>query len=133
MVKEEYIQVAVKQALRSSLTQKHGAVVIKDNKIIAEGFNRYVQSCSIKTKGVKLSIHAEKDALSKCSDTDLVGTSLIVVRISPDGKLIMSKPCQNCQKFIERKRVSVVYYSYSILPKKKNTNSKRSFKSNYIN
>lgn len=118
MVKEEYILEATNQALKSPLSKKHGAIVIKDNKILAKGFNRYIEACSMKSSRKKLSVHAEKDALSKVSKSDLVGTMLIVVRISPEGDLIMSKPCLNCQKFIKRMRVSTVYYSFSILPKK---------------
>jgi len=118
MVREEYILEAISQALKSPLLRKHGAIVIKDNRVIARGFNRYIEACSIESKRRKLSIHAEKDALSKVSNGDLVGTILIVIRISPKGDLIMSKPCLNCQKYIKRKKISVTYYSFSELTKK---------------
>ena len=118
MVRTKYIELATIQANKSSLQRKHGAVVVKGNNVIATGYNRYIEPCGKYSNLRKLSIHAEKDALSKCSEEQLVGATLIVIRISPIGELIMSKPCKDCSRYIKRKRISVVYYSYSILPKK---------------
>lgn len=112
---EHIIDCAKAEARKSPvLKSKHGAVVVsKRGIILAKGYNRNVLSCASRKR---LSIHAEVDALSQCSPKDLKGATLVVIRLSPllegtTGRLGTSRPCESCQRYIERRGIERVLYS----------------------
>lgn len=92
--------------------QRHGCVIVKDDEIIAEGFNH---------KDIHLShsfsIHAEVSALLKLGKKNrkfMSQCDLYVVRIGRDSMgnpLKYSKPCQDCMKAIQKAGVRKVFYS----------------------
>ena len=52
----KYLDIAKNEALKSELTNKHGCVIVRKNKVIAKGYNKYnneFKHC--------FSIHAEMD------------------------------------------------------------------------
>ena len=109
---EQYVEAAKEQARKSPMAQKHGAVIVKNNKIIATGYNRYIEqekACR------RISMHAEKDALTNCNQSDLKGAVLYIVRMNPEGELLMSKPCKSCTNYINRlsPKLAGIYYSCS--------------------
>ena len=106
---QEFIDIAKRNALRSPLTQKHGAVLFADGKVICEGYNKMLSD--------RYSIHAEVDVLLKARkkyNSNLPKCDLIVVRITGRKNcLAMSKPCERCAKIIEECGVNRAYYSCS--------------------
>ena len=113
--RQQYLlQYAAKVAQKSSMEQKHGAVIVVDNEIIATGFNyHYEHMCH------KNSIHAEVDALINVKGRRrnlLTYAEMYVVRIgtkSMDCPLKYSRPCCDCQKAIKKYGIRKVYYSTS--------------------
>jgi len=104
----------MKQAAKSPMGFRHGAVIVKKGNIVARGYNRYVLTCVYS----RLTIHAEVDAIGNCSPHDLYGATLYVVCIGLKNEILrMSKPCRSCTKKIERSTLGGVYYSnaYSTL------------------
>ncbi len=103
---------AAKNALKSDVTHKHGAILVQDNRIISEGYNR-VYNCHDHI----YSIHAEVDVIGRAKKmlkTTLFNAELYVVRIgkaSMDNCLKYSKPCKNCANYIIRNGIRRVYYS----------------------
>jgi|APGre2960657423_1045063.scaffolds.fasta_scaffold135940_1 deoxycytidylate deaminase len=99
-------------AENSVMNHRHGAVVIHDGKVVAEGYNH--ESSGMKHQ---FSIHAEVDALSKVrklSKAFLAECEMIVVRIGPQtfkNALKLSMPCTRCKNYIERLGIRKVYYS----------------------
>ena len=59
----KYINIAIKEAMKSVVTMKHGCVIVKRKKIIATGHNKYTNT-NFKDY---FSLHAEIDALNKCT------------------------------------------------------------------
>jgi hypothetical protein len=62
-----------------------------------------------------ISIHAEIGVLRNIkfvSKKIIKKMHLIVIRVTPDGKLASSKPCNNCIKYI--RKLGILYISYSI-------------------
>lgn len=105
-----YLDEATKTAHKSSMTHQHGCVIVSDTgDIIACGFNKNVNfMCH------QFSIHAEADAISKLKKIMLLNVSMYIVRISPAGIFLKySKPCNNCQKLIQKCGIKRVYYSTS--------------------
>lgn len=120
----EYVIEAVKISYKSNMRSKHGSIIVKNGKIIAQGYNRYVGinwSHNNEVKGRnsgKYSIHAEEDALHKVDPMKLSGASMYVIRwgSDPDDPLFMnSMPCMKCEKKIrkamERFGLKNVFYS----------------------
>lgn len=110
-----YLERAAQIASKSTMTHKHGAVLVKDGVIVCEGVNHYFsQMCH------QYSVHAEVDALKKAKKKFKQFTSdmeMYVVRIGPeafDYCLKYSKPCENCQKAIEKSGLKKVYYSTNV-------------------
>lgn len=109
----EFLIQAKREANKSNLTQKHGCVIVYNNKIIAKGYNSICNFDKMK------SIHAEIDALNylnrifKLKDKKLrKKCNLYVVRIKKcDDTLKMSKPCNNCASKIVKSNIGTVYYS----------------------
>lgn len=105
-----FISVAAKIAEKSTMQQKHGAVIVYKNKIIATGFNH---TCDYMNSNY--SIHAEVAAISQIfyNKQLLELCDIYVVRIAPafNNCLKNSKPCKNCTKFINKYKLRNTYYS----------------------
>jgi len=104
----DIISYAMEVANKSANKYKHNAVLVKNNKIIATGYNKYVQTCYA-TKCI--TIHAEIDAISNCNPSILPECILYVVRVNSNNELTYSKPCLRCQRYIIRKKIKTTYYS----------------------
>ena len=109
-----YFDIAANIAKNSNMFQKHGAVIVYKKTIISTGYNSY--SYNSKTN---FSIHAEIVAINnaiKNSNKELLCYSkLYIVRIAPESKskyiLKYSKPCLNCQKYINKFNIKKIFYS----------------------
>lgn len=103
-----YLDIAAKNALKSPMGHKHGAIVVYRGKIIGSGYNYYISS---------FSIHAEVAAISNIKGKYkrfLQECELYVVRIGPDkfnNPLKYSKPCCNCQNTIRKYNIKKAFYS----------------------
>lgn len=110
--RREYLQIAGEIALKSSMRSKHGAVLVKNGEIIAEGYNYdYNQD----TYHGHYSVHAEVNVLLQARNKkilDLSDTDLYVVRVSKaTGNFMLSKPCKNCTRMSIKYGIRCVYYS----------------------
>jgi deoxycytidylate deaminase len=109
-----YFDIAANIAKNSNMFQKHGAVIVYKKTIIATGYNSY--SYNSKTN---FSIHAEivaiNNAIKNCNKELLCYSKLYIVRIAPESKskyiLKYSKPCLNCQKYINKFNIKKIFYS----------------------
>lgn len=102
-----HIRVAIEEALKSGLTNKHGAVIVKRNKIISKGHNRFNWSPHKEFSG-KWSLHAEIDAINNIGDRKkLRNADIYVVRLAFDIDkckfyLRYSAPCDECYKKLKK-------------------------------
>jgi hypothetical protein len=82
--------------------QQHYAELYKRNKLMASSRNRV----GTRSRGCGWSdstLHAERAVVKRFGDvSQLHGCILIVVRINKKGELLNSKPCADCQKFLEK-------------------------------
>jgi len=83
-------------------THYHQAVLVRRNKILSIGHN----SVGSRSKGVGFShqtIHAERAVVRNLGDISLLrGATLYVYRYNAHDKLLDSKPCSECQIFLEK-------------------------------
>lgn len=106
-----FLEKASEVALKSNMQQKHGAIVVYKNKILASGYN---ERCDYLNDNY--SIHAEVAAISKLfyNKKLLELCDIYVVRIAGeafDNCLKNSKPCKSCTNFIKKYNLKNIYYS----------------------
>lgn len=111
-VTPELLFTAVQQAQKSNQHYRHGSVIFdKRGNIISKGYNIKKEVPELKRYGYRYCfLHAESHALLKADPSDLVGSSLLVLRVNPT-KLSSSKPCNACASMISETGIRWVYYS----------------------
>lgn len=94
-------------AFKSNMRHKHAAAII-DTKGNAIAF-----SYNTPNKAIKGSTHAEIACINKYLHSYVPRGHkidyLIVIRINPKGKLVNSKPCNNCTKTLKNLGIDVVH------------------------
>jgi deoxycytidylate deaminase len=115
--KQIYIDIATEQAEKSVVKFKHGACIVKKNKVIGVGFNlsSYCLGTNWENENhmKSTSIHAELSAIINTPKHRLKNSVLYVVRINDKGDLNDSKPCNSCMNNIRKYKIKLVYYSVS--------------------
>lgn len=110
-----YLSVARYLAGKSKAKKKHGAIVVKANRVLGVGYNKdRNHPLSISEEHIKdhASIHAEVDAI-KDAKWNVKGATLYVARVNNHGKDRESKPCQRCKIIIEESEIKRVIYTES--------------------
>jgi deoxycytidylate deaminase len=107
---------AITLAKKSTMNQRHGAIIVKNGEIIGEGYNQHTTYMSH-----SFSCHAEVSAilsLKKKTKKYLEDATMIVVRISnhtmSPQHLKMSKPCEKCTQEIIKHGIRKIFYSTNI-------------------
>lgn len=113
----EILEVAFKEAQKSTMQFKHGAVLVQGNRILGTCHNYSSKKKSFHGP-TPFSMHAEVGALMKTifhsrkqikKNRGLI--RLYVIRVTNAGKVLNSKPCSNCQRMMKKFGVDCVYYS----------------------
>ena len=83
-------------------TNFHYAEIYRRNKLLASSRN----SIGTRSRGCgwsNQSLHAERAVVKRLGDvSQLRGCVLVVVRLNKHGETQGSKPCKDCQKFLEK-------------------------------
>lgn len=106
-----WLNMATKIAHKSRERQRHGAVVVKNGNIVSVGHNKMVNHPNILgefTKN-KASLHAEVAALRNVKNPQ--GCTIFVSRVMKSGEVGLSKPCPECQEYIDSVGVKKVIYT----------------------
>ena len=112
-MKPSILNRAIHEAEKSTHHFRVGAVIFQKKIIISSGHNYRLKS--IKNhhpmfRKRKNSVHAEVDAIIRAK-TNLKGSSILVIRLSANGELALSKPCEYCMTYIEHVGIRDIYYS----------------------
>ena len=112
-----YLSIALAVAQRSTcLRRQYGAVIVKNDEIIATGYNGSprgeqnccdVEYCWREANSVPhgeryeacKSVHAEQNAIISASRKDMIGSVLYLAGIE-NGKVITATPCDICRRMI---------------------------------
>ncbi len=108
--KSDLESLLIKTALKSNMQHKHACAITFHNKIISIGYNRYnlnykdIYSCNCcEYKHNKYSIHAEKDAIMKIKDKNILKDCRIyIIRINNNLNIIQGEPCEMCYKLLNK-------------------------------
>ena len=73
-----------------------------------------IVKCSICNGDKPFSVHAEEMCIlraNKIMNFDFYNSTLVVVRINKNNKLMPCTPCQYCQEMIHKFRIGTIYFS----------------------
>lgn len=102
--------------MRVHNTEFHTATIRRRNKIIATSRN----TLGTRSRGCgwdDQSLHAERAVVKRLGDvSQLRGCTLEVIRLNKSGEVRNSKPCENCEIFLQKcmKEYGLRKYIYSI-------------------
>ena len=102
-----YKQLVEITATRSSCKKLHvGCILVKDNRIISQGYNGYLPGAPheqvIRDGHEVATIHAEQNALCDCSKRG--------VSCNEASAYITHYPCLNCMKLLVASGIKKIYY-----------------------
>ena len=109
----------IKQAMKSPMKKKYGAILMYRNKIISVGYNYDTHISTKKYTSDYLpnvySIHAEQDCINKVKNKTLLKKSiLILVCLGSGNKLKSCEPCCMCSHIIKKYKIRKVVSIYPI-------------------
>lgn len=126
---EYYLNIAKAVSKRSTcLRRQYGAVIVKDDEIIATGYNGSPRGetnccdlnfCKREQEGHKhndgdysscSSVHAEQNAIISASRKDMIG-SILYLYGEQDGEPVTAEPCPICERLIKNAGIQVVICS----------------------
>lgn len=109
---QSFLNMAYTLAEASEVDKRHGAVIVKNGRVMSLGINKW------RNKGLEqehaywldiLTVHAERDALSRVSDAR--GAVVYIARVGKEGERLMSRPCWRCMKALAEAGVKRVIYT----------------------
>jgi len=112
------IDVAVSEARKSTYEHRVGCVIFKKSRVVSRGHNYSLKKrkkLNPRFQKWKGSVHAEVDAIINAR-TELKGCDLLVVRINRKDEFRLSRPCKECQKYIEHVNIRKIFYSINNYP-----------------
>ena len=109
-----FLNLAIKIASSSTMRHQHGCVVVRSGRVLSIGINTSrnhpVQTETHRIK-IDCGLHAEVAAIKKCKNPS--GATLYVARVNKSGEPRLSRPCQNCQEYIELSGIKHVIFTNS--------------------
>lgn len=110
---KSFLSLAVKQAAASELHQQHGAVIVKNRRVLSVGINKQKNADIVTPHAINraeyFTVHAEIDAINRCANTE--GATIYIARVNKNGEERFSRPCDNCAKAIREAGIRVVIYT----------------------
>lgn len=121
-----YLGIAEAVSKRSTcLRRKYGAVIVKNDEIIATGYNgspRGEMNCCDKgtckreelnvPKGERyelcVAVHAEQNAIISADRNKMIGATMYITGIENDGSYANPSPCLICEKLIKNAGITDV-------------------------
>jgi dCMP deaminase len=108
--KEYFKQIVTVTATRSPCERLQvGCILVKDNRIIAQGYNGFLPGCPHVSKVVnnheQATVHAEQNAITDCAKRG--------VSCNTADAYITHYPCVNCMKLLCASGIQNIYYIHN--------------------
>jgi len=107
-----FLDLASKMAETSEVENRHGAVLVKNGRVLALGINKWRNkdlNCGREKYQAVLTTHAEIDALSRVANPE--GAVLYIARVGLAGEARISRPCSRCMAVIEKLGIKRIIYT----------------------
>jgi deoxycytidylate deaminase len=106
-----FLSLAMELSLKSDMKQKHGAVIVRSGRVLAQGWNLMKNDPNnVSDEHAKrfCSTHAEGMAIARCKKA--AGATIYIAR-NKSGNARHSKPCDGCALAINLAGISRVVYT----------------------
>lgn len=105
--REYFKQLVTLTATRSPCSRLHvGCLLVKDNRIIAQGYNGFLPGCphvsKMRDNHEQATIHAEQNTIADCAKRG--------ISCNGANAYITHYPCVNCMKLLCASGVKTIYY-----------------------
>jgi deoxycytidylate deaminase len=95
---------------KSNMNSKYACAIVYRNKIISIGINRYkIFEITSDYETNKYSIHAEKDAIMKVKDKNILKYCKIYIVKIKNGQLEQGIPCPMCYNLLKKYNINKIY------------------------
>ena len=118
MYNKELIKLLIDTAMKSNMNHKYGCAIIFRNKIISTGYNYYklyngkIYNNLYQYEQNKFSIHAEKDAIQKIKNKNILkNCKIYIIRIKNDIYNLNFEegtPCSMCNNLLQKYKLKYV-------------------------
>ncbi|MFF6984676.1 hypothetical protein ACFZAV_45235 [Streptomyces sp. NPDC008343] len=88
-----FIDLAIRQAMRSSCRYRMGAILARGNRVLAAGPNVFRNAANVDFRNA--TFHAEETVLRRARRT--TGAVVYIARVNAAGNPMMAAPCRRCQ------------------------------------
>lgn len=105
------MKTALKLASTSDRNQKHGAIVVKNGRVLGHGVNRARNLPSDWIDADIISVHAEVAAMARVNPDSLRGATVYVARQGKCETHMLSRPCKRCYNALKAAGVKRVIYT----------------------
>lgn len=105
------MKTAIKLALKSDQNQKHGALVVKNGRVLGQGVNVRRNLPSDWIEADAISVHAEVMAMARVNPDNLRGATVYVARTGKCQPHMLSRPCSRCYEALKAAGVKRVIYT----------------------
>jgi hypothetical protein len=111
---EQFIDIATREALKSPMEKKYGAVLLHRGKIIILQVV-VVIVISMFYVANKYSIHAEQNCIQRCKNKNILKEcTLILVKLNSKKQLVKCESCDKCCHVINKYKIKKVITYYEI-------------------
>lgn len=108
-MKLKYFKLAEKLASKANYVFKIGAVIVRKNRIIGQGFNKPHKTSPASNHPYR-TIHAELAAILSTRQS-VFGADIYIFRADAKGIPALAKPCLCCQTILSEYGIRNVYYT----------------------
>lgn len=109
---EKVIQISINLKHVPTKKNRHFSFLVRKNNILSIGWNNYLKThpMAFKFNYNSRAIHSELACLLNSDKIDRK-SYMVNVRIGQNNKLLLSKPCENCQSLLLHHGITNVVYS----------------------
>ena len=100
------IGIAIREASKSPMQIRVGAVLFKDRTILGTGYSHHP---TYSNPDKRTSIHAEQATLVGLRHDIISGSDIVIVRLGKSGNLLPVQPCERCVALLKKKGVRKVH------------------------
>jgi len=95
---------------KSIMNNKYACAIVYKNKIISIGINKYkIFNINENYESNKYSIHAEKDAIRKVKNKNILQYCKIYIVRLKNNKLEQGIPCQMCYDLLNKYKINKIF------------------------
>ena len=107
-MRRKYLDLALEVAAKSKCLHRHGCIIVRNGRVIAEATNKKIGDPEIAWRVSH--IHAEFGAIV-AAGAMASGAHVYIARIAANGAPAPSKPCKKCESMLARAGVAKVAWT----------------------